>query len=552
LNDVQTIYGVVGIPITDLARVAQASGIRYIGFRHESDAGHAAAAAGFLTKKPGVFLTVSAPGFLNGLVALANATRNCFPAIQISGSSERHLVDLKQGDYEELDQLAAAVPYVKAAYRVDRAEDIGRGVARAIRTAISGRPGGVYLDIPAAVLGEVVDAAAAEASQWRVVDPAPRQLPAPEAVDRAIALLAKAERPLVVLGKGAAYAQADKQIRDFLETTGLPFQPMSMAKGLLPDNHPQSVATARSLALRKADVVLLVGARLNWLLAHGEAPQWNPDAQFIQVDIDPVELDSNQPIAAPLVGDVGSVMDSLIERTKPGQITVPAPWRQELAARSAQNVAKMAKNLDADPHPMQFYGALRAVRDVLRKHPDAYVVNEGANALDFARNVIDMQVPRHRLDSGTWGVMGIGMGYAIAAAVESGAPVVAIEGDSAFGFAGMELETICRYQLPIVVVILNNGGVYKGDGANTVSADPSPTTLMLHARHDRMIEAFGGKGYHATTPAEITTALTEALASGGPALIDCVIDPTAGTESGHLTNLNPKGITVGAQLTPTK
>ncbi|MDX6293479.1 MAG: oxalyl-CoA decarboxylase [Kribbellaceae bacterium] len=547
LNDVQTIYGVVGIPITDLARLAQASGIRYIGFRHESDAGHAAAAAGFLTKKPGVCLTVSAPGFLNGLVALANATRNCFPMVQISGSSERHLVDLKQGDYEELDQMAAAEPYVKASYRVDRAEDIGRGVARAIRTAVSGRPGGVYLDVPAAVLGEVIDAAAAAASLRSVVDPAPRQLPAPEAVDRAIALLANAERPLIVLGKGAAYSRADEQIREFIETTGLPFLPMSMAKGLLPDDHPQSAATARSLALRRTDVVMLVGARLNWLLGHGEAPQWDPNAQFIQIDIDPTELDSNQPIAAPLVGDVGSVMDALVERTKPGQITVPASWRQELAARSAQNVAKMSERLKADPHPMQFYGALRAVRDVLREHPDAYVVNEGANALDFARNVIDMQVPRHRLDSGTWGVMGIGMGYSIAAAVESGAPVVAIEGDSAFGFSGMELETICRYQLPIVVVILNNGGVYRGDDVNTVSADPSPTTLMLHARHDRMIEAFGGKGYQATTPAQLTTALTEALASGGPALIDCLIDPMAGTESGHLTNLNPKGITVAAR-----
>ncbi|MDX6237290.1 MAG: oxalyl-CoA decarboxylase [Kribbellaceae bacterium] len=552
LNDIQTIYGVVGIPITDLARLAQASGIRYIGFRHESDAGHAAAAAGFLTKKPGVCLTVSAPGFLNGLVALANATRNCFPMIQISGSSERHLVDLQQGDYEELDQLAAAGPYVKAAYRVNRAEDIGLGVARAIRTALSGRPGGVYLDVPAAVLGEVLDAAAAAASLRTVVDAAPRQLPAPEAVDRAIALLANAERPLVVLGKGAAYSQADEEIREFIETTGVPFLPMSMAKGLLPDDHPQSAATARSLALRRADVVMLVGARLNWLLAHGGAPQWNPDAQFIQVDIDPTELDSNQPIAAPLVGDVGSVMNELLERAKPGQITVAAPWRQELTARSAQNVAKMAERLKADPHPMQFYGALRAVRDVLRKHPEAYVVNEGANALDIARNVIDMQVPRHRLDSGTWGVMGIGMGYAIAATVETGAPVVAVEGDSAFGFSGMELETICRYQLPIVVVILNNGGVYRGDDANTVSADPSPTTLMLHARHDRMIEAFGGKGYQATTPAELTTALTEALASGGPALIDCVIDPTDGTESGHITNLNPKGISGGGAITPTK
>jgi oxalyl-CoA decarboxylase len=542
LNDVRTIYGVVGIPITDLARIAQASGMRYIGFRHESDAGHAAAAAGFLTRKPGICLTVSAPGFLNGLVALANATTNCFPMVQISGSSERHLVDLKQGDYEELDQLAAAEPFVKAAYRVNRIQDIGRGVARAIRTAVSGRPGGVYLDIPAAVLGQVIHVEEGAASLRRVVDPAPRQLPAPEAVDRAIELLASAHRPLVVLGKGAAYSQADKQIRAFIEATGLPFLPMSMAKGLLPDYHPQSVAAARSLALRRADVVMLVGARLNWLLGHGEAPQWNPEAKFVQVDIEPSELDSNQPIAAPLVGDIGSVMAALIERTGPGQITAPTRWRHELAERSAENAAKMSERVSADRQPMQFYGALRAVRDVLSEYPDAYVVNEGANALDFARNIIDMRVPRHRLDSGTWGVMGIGMGYAIAAAVESGAPVVAIEGDSAFGFSGMELETICRYRLPVVVIVLNNGGVYRGDGTNTVSPDPAPTTLMATARYDRLIEAFGGRGYHVTTPAQVTIALTGALMSRGPALIDCVIDPTDGTESGHLTHLNPTGV----------
>jgi oxalyl-CoA decarboxylase len=542
LNDVETIYGVVGIPITDVARVAQASGMRYIGFRHESNAGHAAAAAGFLTQKPGICLTVSAPGFLNGLIALANATTNCFPMVQISGSSERHLIDLQRGDYEELDQMAAAKPFVKAAYRVNRAEDIGRGVARAIRTAASGRPGGVYLDIPAAVLGQIIDTATGTASLQRVIDPAPRQLPATEAVDRAIDLLAGAQRPLVVLGKGAAYAQADKQIRAFIEATGLPFLPMSMAKGLLPDYHPQSVAAARSLALRRADVVMLVGARLNWLLGHGAAPQWNPEAKFIQVDIEPAELDSNQPIAAPLVGDIGSVITALNERTRPGQITAPTRWRHELASRSVQNRAKMSQRLDADPHPMQFYSALRAIRDALREFPDAYVVNEGANALDFARNVLDMRLPRHRLDSGTWGVMGIGMGYAIAAAVESGAPVVAIEGDSAFGFSGMELETICRYRLPIVVIVLNNGGVYKGDGTNTVSADPAPTTLMANARYDRLIEAFGGKGYHVTTPAQVTIALTGALMSGRPALINCVIDPTDGTESGHLTHLNPTGV----------
>jgi oxalyl-CoA decarboxylase len=542
LNDVETIYGVVGIPITDLARLAQAQGIRYVGFRHESNAGHAAAAAGYITKKPGVCLTVSAPGFLNGLVALANATTNCFPMVQISGSSERHIVDLKQGDYEEMDQLAAAQQFCKAAYRVSRVEDIGRGIARALRTAVSGRPGGVYLDIPAAVLGSIIDAETGAKTLSRLVDPAPRQLPAPEAVDRAIEVLAGAERPLVVLGKGAAYAQADDQIREFIESTGIPYVPMSMAKGLLPDDHPQSAATARSLALKKADVVMLVGARLNWLLNHGQAPQWNPDAKFVQVDIEATEMDSNQPIAAPLVGDIESVFEALAERTKPGQIAAPTAWREELAARSAQNVAKMAERLKVDKHPMQFMGALKAIRDVVHERPETYIVNEGANALDLARNVIDMQVPRHRLDSGTWGVMGIGMGYAIAAAVESGAPVVAVEGDSAFGFSGMELETICRYQLPIVTVIMNNGGVYRGDDVNPLGDAPSPTTLMLEARHDMLVEAFGGKGYRATTPAEVTAALTEALASGGPALIDCVIDPSAGTESGNIGHLNPKGI----------
>jgi oxalyl-CoA decarboxylase len=288
---------------------------------------------------------------------------------------------------------------------------------------------------------------------------------------------------------------------------------------------------------------MLVGARLNWLLGHGEAPQWNPHARFIQVDIAAAEMDSNQPIAAPLVGDVGSVMEALVERSKPGRITVAARWREEIAARSAANVAKMAGRLKAaeTAHPMKFLGALQAIRDVLHENPQAYVVNEGANALDLARNTIGMQVPRHRLDSGTWGVMGIGMGYAIAAAVETGDAVVAIEGDSAFGFSGMEVETICRYNLPIVTVILNNNGVYRGDDPSA-SGDPAPTALK--ARYELMIKAFGGRGYQATTPAEVATALREALASGGPALIDCVIDPADGTESGNIAHLNPKGITV--------
>jgi oxalyl-CoA decarboxylase len=539
LNGIDTIYGVAGIPITDLARLAQTEGIRYIGFRHEQSAGNAAAIAGYLTKRPGICLTVSAPGFLNGLVALANATTNCFPMIQISGSSEREIIDLQQGDYEELDQLNAAKPYTKAAFRVNKPEDIGIGIARAIHAAVSGRPGGVYLDLPADLLGAAFEADAGAKSLVRVVDPSPRQIPAPESIKRALDLLASAQRPLIVLGKGAAYAQADDNIRSFIEKTGIPYLPMSMAKGLLPDNHPQSAAAARSLVLSQADVVMVIGARLNWLLAHGKAPRWSPTARFVQVDISPTEIDSNRPIAAPVVGDIGSSMAAFLEMLKPGQIQPQPAWMKAIAERRQHNVERMAARLNANPNPMNFSSALRAIRDVLADRPDIYVVNEGANTLDFGRDIIDMHQPRKRLDSGTWGVMGIGMGYAIGAAVTSGRPVVAIEGDSAFGFSGMEIETICRYSLPVVTVIFNNGGIYRGDDVNrSGGADPSPTVLMS-ARYDRLIEAFGGTGHHVTDPQGLTTALNESLKSGKPALINCVIDPTAGTESGHLQSLNP-------------
>ncbi len=541
LNGLDTMYGVAGIPVTDLARLAQAKGIRYIGFHHEQSAGNAAAIAGYLTQKPGICLTVSAPGFLNGMVALANATTNGFPMIQISGSSEREIIDLQQGDYEELDQMNAAKPYTKAAYRVDRTEDIGIGLARAIRAAVSGRPGGVYLDLPAKVLAATLDNNTGARSLVRVVDAAPRQLPAPESVQRALEVLAAAERPLIILGKGAAYAQADADIRAFIEKTGIPFLPMSMAKGLLPDDHPQSAAAARSFVLAQADAVMLIGARLNWLLGHGKSPQWSPAAQFIQLDIAPTEMDSNRAITAPVVGDIASSISALLAILDTKQIRPRSAWLNELAQHKQHNIKGMAAHLAAKPDPMDFYSALGAIKGVLSDKPELFVVNEGANTLDTARNVIDMRLPRKRLDTGTWGVMGVGMGYAIGAAVVSGKPVVAIEGDSAFGFSGMEIETICRYHLPIVTVIFNNGGIYRGDDINhSGGADPSPTVLMKEARYEKLIEAFGGVGYYAADPPGLAKALTDALGSGQPTLINCAIDPTAGTESGHIGNLNPQ------------
>ncbi len=544
LNGLDTIFTVPGIPITDLTRMAQAEGMRVISFRHEQHAGNAATAAGFLTQKPGIALTVSAPGFLNGLTALTNATTNCFPMILISGSSEREIVDLQQGDYEEMDQLAIAKPLCKAAFRVLHAQDIGVGIARAIRAAVSGRPGGVYLDLPAKLFSQTMDAAAGKKSLITVVDAAPRQLPAPESVQRALDLLKGAKRPLILLGKGAAYAQADADIRALVERSGIPYLPMSMAKGLLPDTHEQSASAARSYVLAEADVVLLVGARLNWLLSHGKGKTWGGDKaaerQFIQIDIAPTEMDSNVPIAAPLVGDIGSCVAALLTGMGSNWAKPPAEWTGAVNERRIKNLAKMAETLALNPPVMNFHSALNAIRNVVKANPEAIVVNEGANTLDFARSIVDMYLPRKRLDVGTWGIMGIGMGFSVAAAVVTGKPVIAIEGDSAFGFSGMEVETICRYNLPVCVVVFNNNGIYRGIDQNpTGGPDVAPTVFVKNARYDLMMTAFGGVGVHATTPAELQKALEEAVASGKPTLINAVIDETAGTESGRITSLNP-------------
>ena len=542
LNGLNTIYGVPGIPITDFGRMAQAAGIRVLSFRHEQNAGYAASIAGFLTKKPGLCLTVSAPGFLNGLTALAHATTNCFPMILISGSSEREIVDLQQGDYEEMDQLAIAKPLCKAAFRVLHAADIGIGVARAIRAAVSGRPGGVYLDLPAKLFGQVMNADAGKKSLVKVIDAAPAQIPSPDSIKRALEVLKSAKKPLIILGKGAAYAQADDAGRAFVEKTGAPFLPMSMAKGLLPDTHPQCAGAARSTVLKDSDVVMLIGARLNWLLSHGKGKGWgDAPKKFIQIDIEPKEMDSNVEIVAPVVGDIGSCVTALLNGMDAKWPAAPADWVGAVKSKRDDNVAKMAPKLMNNNVPMDYHGALGVLRTIVKERPDAMLVNEGANTLDLARGIIDMYQPRKRIDVGTWGIMGIGMGYAIAAAIETGKPVLCVEGDSAFGFSGMEVETICRYKLPVCIVIFNNDGIYRGTDVNASgSGDPAPTVFVKGARYDKMMEAFGGVGVNATSPDELKRAVNAAMDSGKPTLINAVLDPAAGSESGRIGNLNPQ------------
>jgi oxalyl-CoA decarboxylase len=295
--------------------------------------------------------------------------------------------------------------------------------------------------------------------------------------------------------------------------------------------------------LKDSDVVMLIGARLNWLLSHGKGKAWgDAPKKFIQIDIEPREMDSNVEIAAPVVGDIGSCVNALFNAMGANWQKPPADWTSAVSKKREDNVAKMAPRLMNNNVPMDYHGALGVLRDVIKNRPDAILVNEGANTLDLARGVIDMYKPRKRLDVGTWGVMGIGMGYAIAAAIETGKPVLSVEGDSAFGFSGMEVETICRYKLPICIVIFNNDGIYRGTDVNSVGSDPAPTVFVKGSRYDKMMEAFGGVGVNATSPDELKRAVNEAMDSGKPTLINAVIDPAAGSESGRIGNLNPQSI----------
>ncbi|MDE6528255.1 MAG: oxalyl-CoA decarboxylase, partial [Muribaculaceae bacterium] len=416
---IDTMYGLVGIPVTEMAYIAQGQGIRFVGFRHEQQAGMAAATHGYVTGKPGVLLTVSSLGFMNGLTATANATVNCYPMIQISGSSVREPIDLDQGTYEGLDQLNVAKPVVKAAYRVNKAEDIPTAVARAYRAAISGRPGGVYLDVTTPCLAQIVDHDVAESLFFTPVDPQPAMVPSEEAVTRALQMLSQARKPAILLGKGAAQARVEDLVKEFVEKTGIPFYPMSMAKGILPDKHPLSALSVRSTIMEDADVVMLVGARLNWLLSRGKG-KWNPDGKFIQLEIDPVEIDCNRPIAAPVVGDLRSSLEAMIARLPDYKMSMDPAWVPGIQAQSKEKNAKFLERLAPKTVPMTHWSALGAIKPVLEANPDVILVNEGANTLDDTRDSIDMSLPRHRIDCATWAIMGMGMGSAIGAAVATG------------------------------------------------------------------------------------------------------------------------------------
>lgn len=538
---IMDVYGLVGIPVTEAAYAMQKIGMNYYGFRFEQQAGMAAATHGYLTKTPGVLLTVSSLGFLNGLTATTNATVNCYPMIQISGASDPQMVDMDMGTYEQLDQLNTARPLVKAAFRCSHAKDIPSAVARAYRAAVSGRPGGVYIDMTTPALGEVMNREDAEKLFFTPVDPSAPVVPNKASVGKAVELLLSAKKPAILLGKGAAYAQADDKIKELVETYKIPYLSMSMAKGLLPDNGELSALSCRSTIMEEADVVMVIGARINWMLSFGKG-KWNPEGKFIQLDVEPEEIDRNVPIAAPVVGDINESLDCILEALKGKTMQTDPSWIPALQKESQVKNAKFQARLaDASKvSPMNHWSALSAIKPVLESNPDVILVNEGANTLDDTRDAVDMFLPRHRIDCATWSIMGMGMGSMIGAAVATGKSVVAVEGDSAFGFSGMDFATACRYKLPVTVVIFNNGGIYNGVGVNPGGGDqPAPTTLDIHARYDLLGKAFGAESYYVDNVDDLKKALEAAIASKKPSIIDVQLAADSGKESGHIGYLNP-------------
>jgi 2-hydroxyacyl-CoA lyase 1 len=521
-HGVEYMFGIVGVPVVPVAFAAQREGIKYYGMRHEQSASYAAQAVGYLTGRPGACLVVSGPGMTNAISGLANAWSNRWPMVLLGGASD--IAQHGMGAFQEAPQVEAARLWCKYAAAVDRAERIPYFVEQAVRTSIYGRPGPTYLDLPGDIIGAKVDEDTVRQPP-PVADP-PRPMADPDAVAAALAALKTAERPLVIVGKGTAYADAAPEVREFIEATQLPYLATPMGKGVMPDDHPLTTAPARSYVLQNADLVMLLGARLNWILHFGLPPRFNPNVRVIQLDIAPEEIGTNVPAEVALVGDAKAVLRQLNQalREDPWQFSAENTWRTGIQKKIEENQATTQPMLDDDSVPMGYYRVLREIRDVLPR--DAIIASEGASTMDIGRTVLPNFEPKKRLDAGSFGTMGVGLAFAIAAqAVHPDKRVVAVEGDSAFGFSGMEVEVACRYGMPIIFIIINNNGIGGGPSTLDPNRPPLPVAYYPNARYEKVIEAFGGDGYFCETPDELKTALKTAMAKDKAAVINVMISP---------------------------
>jgi 2-hydroxyacyl-CoA lyase 1 len=516
---VQYMFGVVGFPVGPIAEAAQKVGLPYIGMRNEQAASYAAGAVGFLTGRPGSCIVVTGPGVIHGLAGLANAQQNCWPMILIGGASETYRNGM--GSFQEERQVLAATPVSKWAHAIEHVNRIPFYVEMAVRQSIYGRPGATYLDFPDDMITGSCDTDTV-VEVHKCPDP-PRTMAMPQDIERALDVLQSAQRPLALIGQGMASSHAEEEVRAFIERTQIPFVRTPKGKGVLPDDHPLSAGAARSLALLEADVVFLMGARFNWILHFGLPPRYNKDVRVVQLDIEPEAMHQNKPAEVALVGDGRAIVSQLNKALAGRQWFHPegSPWRQALAKKSAENAAMIAPQIADDSSPGGYYRLFKDIREWLPKN--VVLCSEGATTMDIGGTQMPLDNPRSYLNAGSYGTMGVGLGLVVASCVvHPDRPVVHISGDSAIGFSGMEMETLCRYNMPAKIVVMNNGGI--GPGMPEIPQNPMlnmrPNTLIYGARYDKMMQAFGGYGAYVEDTKDVRGALDELMNFPGPGLVN--------------------------------
>lgn len=517
---VDTVFNLPGDPMGTIYTACKTEDIRIFTFRHEQAAALAAQAWSYTTGRIGVAMVASGPAMTNALTALETARSNCWPLLLIGGSGELRLRG--RGDFQEAPQVAAAAPFCKLSVSVDSPQRIPYEVNRAVRTAMSGRPGPVYLDLPSDVINATVEAA--DVPLLPPAPPAARPAGDPGQVRRALEEIERSERPLLLVGKGVAWSGGAEETRRLVDTLQIPFVPSPMGKGVVPDDHPLCVASARSYALSHADLVILAGARFNWIFHFGDAPRFAADVKVVQVDIEPSEIGNGRAATVGIVGDAKTILQQLgDEAGGNGRKRLESSWLDSLQAERQKNEDAVAPMVNSEDAPMNLYRLQRGVRELLDR--DATVAVDGENTMAVSRAMLPNFLPAHRLDAGESGCMGVAVPYALGAAIaRPGTQVLSLNGDFAFGWNGIEIETALRHKLPVVFVVANNGSI-GGDRQRLLTGEAAPAGESPAVRYDKMMEGFGGYAEYVEAPAQLQPALERAFAAGRPALLNVVVDP---------------------------
>ena len=509
-----TLFYIMGGPMIETEAAIIKLGARAIDTRHEQAASLMAHAYSRVTRKPGVCMGASGPGATNLVTGVANAFVDAAPMIAVGGSSPRVLYETEA--FQEIDQLAVFKPITKWATRVYDAKRIPEMVAMAYRQATTGKPGPVYIDMPGDVLGDTVDESTiAYPKPWA---PAPRTLGDPGAVSEAIALLAKAERPLILGGSGVWWSDAAAAFQAFVEATGIPFYTTPISRGTVAEDHELAFLNARAKAFSEVDVLLAVGTRFNFVIQFGRPPRFAADAKVIHVDVNPTELNHNRQADVPIAGDARAVLEQLTKEAR-GKIDPSryARWISKLRVLDTEKASEMDKQMSSEDTPIHPLRLCKEVRDFLKR--DAILVVDGQEILNYGRQSIPTYVPGHRLNSGAFGCMGVGLPFGVGAKIaRPNTQVVVLHGDGSFGINAMEIDTAVRHKVPVLCVISNNGGW---------TADPKqdkPGRNLGYSRYDKMAQDLGAHGEYVEKPHEIRAALDRAAASGKPAVVNVITD----------------------------